>query len=62
LGGQHIELEGGLEEVEEFFFNRATSASSSAILANAGAMACATAASINGRTSSSVKSRAMPPS
>jgi hypothetical protein len=62
-GGLTMSLDGGLEEVEEFFFNRAfsalnrvTSASISAILANSGA----TAASINCRTSSSVNSFVMP--
>ena len=54
-GGLTMSLEGGLEEVEEFFFSRATSASSSAIRASSGA----TAASINSRTSSSVNIRAM---
>jgi hypothetical protein len=50
-----MSLEGGLEEVEEFFFSRAASASNSAIRASSGA----TAASIKLRTSSSVNIRAM---
>jgi len=62
LGGFTISLEGGLELFPEFFFKRATFASSWAIRACKGATASAKAALINLRTSSSVKRWAMPPS
>ena len=47
-----MSLEGGLDEVEESFFSRATSASNSAIRVFSGATASATAASINACTCS----------
>jgi hypothetical protein len=51
-----MSLDGGLEDVDESFFSRATSASHSAILTRNGA----TAASINSCTSSSVNIRGIP--
>jgi hypothetical protein len=56
-----MSLDGGFEEVVEFFFSRATSASNSAIRAFSGATALATASSTIRCTSSSVNDRAMPP-
>jgi hypothetical protein len=55
-----ISLDGGFEEVVEFFFSRAISASNSAIRAFSGAIALATASATTCRTSSSVNNRAMP--
>jgi hypothetical protein len=64
-----MSLDGGLEEVMEFFlslaisaFNRVFSASSSAIRVFNGATASATASATIRRTSSSVNHLAMPPS
>ena len=66
-GGLTMSLDGGLEEVVEFFlslaisaFNRVFSASNSAIRAFNGAIVSATASATIRRTSSSVNHRAIP--